>query len=62
MVVRRILLKLDAKVDFVNSFTFMVSKKSQSLIIFLNGEYENKVVVSSVNKTSWKKTQNSLKE
>ena len=45
MVVISIPLKLDAKVDFVNSFTFMVSKKSQSLVIFLNGKYENKIAV-----------------
>jgi|GEM_PF-1514401 predicted transcriptional regulator len=62
MVVRSIPLKLDAKVDFVNSFTFMVSKKSQSLVIFLNGKYENKIAVSSVSKTNWKKTHNALKE
>ena len=62
MVVRSIPLKLDEKVDFVNSFTFKVSKKSLSLVIFLNGDYENKIAVSSVSKTNWKKTQNSLKE
>ena len=62
MAVRNIPLKFDAKVDFINSFTFLVSKKSQSLVIFLNGEYENKIAVSSVSKTSWKKTHNSLKE
>lgn len=48
--------------NFINGFTFMVNKESQSLIIFLNGEYDNKVAVSSVSKTSWKKTHNSLKE
>jgi len=62
MVVRSIPLKLDAKVDFVNSFTFMVSKKSQSLVIFLNGKYENKIAVSSVSKTNLKITHNALKE
>lgn len=62
MVVKSIPLKLDAKVDFVNGFSFMVGKKSQNLVIFLNSTYENKIVNSSINKTNWKKTQNSLKE
>ncbi|MGC1134227.1 MAG: hypothetical protein WA941_15480 [Nitrososphaeraceae archaeon] len=62
MVVKSIPLKLDMKVDFVNSFTFNVGKNSHSLVIFLNGAYENKIAVSSVSKTNWKKTQNSLKE
>jgi hypothetical protein len=62
MVVRSIPLKLDTKVDFVNGFTLMVNKKSQNLVIFLNGTYENKIANSSVSKTNWKKTQNSLKE
>ena len=55
MVVKSIPLKLDKKVDFVNSFTLKVSKKSQNLVIFLNGTYENKIVISSINKTNWKK-------
>jgi hypothetical protein len=62
MVVENIPLKLDAKLNFVNSFTFMVNKKSQSLVIFLNGNYDNKVVVSSVSKSNWKKTQDALRE
>jgi hypothetical protein len=62
MVVKDIPLKIDSKLDFVNGITFKVSKKSQSLIIFLNGTYENGIVVSSVSKSNWKKTQNSLKE
>lgn len=47
MVVKSIPLKQDAKIDFVNGFTFQVSKKCQSLVIFLNGEYENKMAISS---------------
>jgi hypothetical protein len=62
MVVENIPLKLDAKLNFINSFTFMVNKKSQSLIIFLNGDYDNKIAVSSVSKTNWKKTQDALRE
>lgn len=62
MTIKNIPLKLDAKLDFVNSFTFKVSKKSQHLVIFLNDVYKNKRAVSSVSKTNWKKTHNSLKE
>src|SRR5918996_1976696 len=62
MVIKNIPLKLDAKLDFVNDITFKVSKKSQNIVVFLNGTYENRIVISSVSKTSWKKTQNSLKE
>ena len=62
MVIKNIPLKLDTKLDFVNGFMFKVSKKSQSLVIFLNSIYDNKIAVSSVSKTNWKKTQNSLKE
>jgi hypothetical protein len=62
MVVKSIPLKLDEKVDFVNGFTFQVSKKCQSLVIFLYDKYENKIAVSSVSKTNWKKTHNSLRE
>jgi DNA-binding transcriptional ArsR family regulator len=62
MAIRNIPLKFDAKVDFINGITFKVSRKSQNLVIFLNGDYENKIAVSSVSKTNWKKTQNSLKE
>lgn len=47
MLLRSISLKLDEKVDFVNGFTFQVSKKCQSLVVFLNGEYENKMAISS---------------
>jgi hypothetical protein len=49
MAVKNIPLKIDAKLDFVNGITFKVSKESQNLIIFLNGIYENKIDVSSVN-------------
>jgi hypothetical protein len=62
VVVRNIPLKLDTKLDFINGITFTVGKKSQSLVIFLNGEYENKIAVSSVSKTNWKKTQDALKK
>ena len=62
MVVRSIPLKLDTKLDFVNGFKLMVTKKSQNLVIFLSSVYENKIANSSVNKTNWKKTQKLLKE
>ena len=62
MVIKNIPLKLDTKLDFVNGLMFKVSKKSQSLVIFLNSIYDNRIAVSSVSKTNWKKTQNSLKE
>ena len=60
MTAKDIPLKLPAGITFVNSFRLIANKKSKNLAVDLNGNYDNKKVISSVSATNWKKTRTLL--
>ena len=55
-------LKLPAGITFVKSFRLIANKNSRNLAVDLNGNYDNKKVISSVSATNWKKTRTLLRE
>jgi hypothetical protein len=55
-------LKLPDGIVFIKSFRLIANKKSKNLAVDLNGNYDNKKVISSVSATNWKKTRTLLRE